>query len=118
MVKEMLFSQYIRAKINDYEKMAQKEKDISKLTILYDMIGVLKTVEGEISSPSLDRMRAIIDQDILRGRKILKIKAESTFEALAALDILRERVISQFYPIGQGFEDRLYMTKEGCVWSG
>lgn len=109
---QVQLSQYIRSKIENYETLAMEEKDTDRLSIYYDIIGLLNVIDTKLMQTNESKIFEY------KGRRVALVKAKNRCEALAALDILREIIVAPDYQYGQRVEEQVYVTKEGSAWCG
>lgn len=107
-------SQFVRGKIKEYERKALRNIDVDYLLAVYDYINTMKMIDQYLNG-DIDRLRAEADERISKDRQILSVTAKDKREALAALDIVVKIIANQD---SNGINEAIYITKEGCVWSG
>lgn len=107
-------SQFVRGKIKEYEGKALRNVDVDYLLVVYDYINTMKMIDQYLNG-DIDRLRAEVDERILKGRQILSVTARDKGEALAALDMVVKTIVNQD---NNGINEAIYITKEGCVWCG
>lgn len=105
---------YIEMNIKTYERRALKETDIGMLHDIYQFIVALKIIQKSLFVMPISNY----EREDYKGRIVVNVNAENGREALAALDILRKRIAAEDYQYGQRVEEQIYVTNEGCAWSG